>query len=122
MPDVGRKGSGKHTQSVVFYKAAGWTEASSRVWCKAHDYKTDGLDETDNLYRWRQVDPESSKFRYRNDVIEKKGEDPSIMFVLGFPHGTSQSAVKRHIAFVRACYAMRKFDIALKAGLERSSA
>lgn len=111
MPTVGRKGSGKHTQSVVFYKAAGWTESSSRSWCKAHDYKTDGLDETDNLFRWRQVDPEKAKFRYRNEVIEEKDGKPSIALVLAFPHGASQSEIDRHVVLLHARYAVRKYEL-----------
>jgi len=81
MPEVGRKAPEEtHTQSVCFYKDADWTEASSKKWCEEHDYYTDGLDETDSLYRWRQYDPDDSKFRYRNQEIEKD----SIFLVIGY--------------------------------------
>jgi len=82
MPTVGRKAPNKtHTQSVVFWKDAGWTETTSRKWCEDHDYYTDGLDENDSQYRWRQYDPEEDRFRYRNQEIEPD----SITLVLGFP-------------------------------------
>lgn len=125
MPNVGRKGKGNHTQSVVFNKKAGWTEAKSKAWtpldlpaevlmtlplitandtlailkdqknlkdfeslidfCKANGYKTDGHDENTTQHRWRQVDPENGKFRYRTKIIETKKGTWSIMLVLGFP-------------------------------------
>jgi hypothetical protein len=95
MPKVNRKGKGKHTQSVLFYKAAGWTKASSRKWLKEHKdsdtgkpYYTDGYDESATLHRWRQVDPEDNKFRYRPTVIEKKQGKPSISLLRGFPKGS----------------------------------
>lgn len=80
MPEVGRKApDSEHTQSVIFEKEADWTEASSRKWCEEHDYFTDGLDETDTQYRWRQYDPDDQKFIYRNQEIEKD----SISLILG---------------------------------------
>lgn len=89
MPDVGRNAPNEtHVQSVCFYKSAGWTEAKSRAWCKDHDYYVDGMDETDELYRWRQYDPEDDKFRYRNRVIQAD----SIFLVLGFPKGKSEKS------------------------------
>uniref|UniRef100_A0A6H1ZF37 Putative peptidase n=1 Tax=viral metagenome TaxID=1070528 RepID=A0A6H1ZF37_9ZZZZ len=87
MPDVGRRATGNHTQSVIFVKKAGWTEASSRKWCKEHDHFTDGLDENETQYRWRQYDPEPDKFRYRNKVIEERDGEPSIILVLGYEKG-----------------------------------
>jgi hypothetical protein len=90
MPDVGRKGKGEHTQSVLFWKAAGWTKERSRAWCKEHGYHTDGLDETEEQYRWRQVDPESGKFRYRTTIIKRKDGKPSIALLSGFPKGSPQ--------------------------------
>ena len=87
MPDVGRRATGDHTQSVIFVKKAGWTESSSRKWCKDHDHFTDGLDENETQYRWRQYDPEPDKFRYRNKVIEERDGEPSIILVLGYEKG-----------------------------------
>lgn len=73
MPDVGRKAPNKnHTQSVVFEKEAGWTKESSRKWCKDHEYYTDGLDVTETQFRFRQYDPDDSKFNYRTLVIKEK--------------------------------------------------
>lgn len=89
MPEVNRKAPNEeHTQSVIFEKEAGWTEASSRKWCKDHDYYTDGLDETDTRYRWRQYDPDDQKFIYRMKEIEKN----SISFVLGIPKNKSKES------------------------------
>ena len=79
MPNVGRKAEKNHTQSVVFEKKADWTEASSRKWMEEHDYFTDGLDETESSFRWRQYDPDDGKFDYRTKVIEKD----SIYLILG---------------------------------------
>lgn len=89
MPNVGRQAKGKHTQSVVFEKAAGWTEAASRAWCKDHGYFTDGHDESNTQHRWRQYDDNKKQFRYRADIIEKKDGKTSIMLILGFPMGST---------------------------------
>lgn len=92
MPAVGRKASGKHTQSVLFSKAA-WTEERARKWCKDHDYFTDGMDESDDFYRFRQYDPDPAKFEYRNEVIEKtKDGKTSIELVLGIPKGQTKGS------------------------------
>jgi len=95
MPTVGRQGKGRHVQSVLFYKAAGWTKESSKKWIVEHDYKSDGLDETDTLFRYRQVDPDDKKFRYRQKTIETKDGKPSIALVNAFPIGSRQSNAKR---------------------------
>ncbi len=97
MPSVGRSAPDKsHTQSVCFYKDAGWTEASSRTWVKDHDYYTDGLDETDLLIRWRQYDPDDQKFRYWNQVIEPD----SIFLVIGFPKGSRYMTAHRELRYI----------------------
>lgn len=88
MPDVGRTAPEKtHTQSVVFWKDANWTEATSRTWVENHGYYTDGLDETDTQYRWRQYDPDSEKFDYRNQEIQPN----SISLVIGFVKDGNQN-------------------------------
>ena len=88
MPTVNRKATDDdHTQSVIFEKSAGWNEADARQWCKDHDYYTDGLDENEGQYRWRQYDPEPDKFRYRNQVIEEKDGKASIILILGYRKG-----------------------------------
>lgn len=93
MPTVNRKGpEAKHTQSVIFHKAAGWTEATSRAWCRSHDYRTDGLDETDALYRWRQYDPDPEAFEYRNTTIDSTSDgEASIVIVYGIPKAEATS-------------------------------
>jgi uncharacterized protein len=97
MPNVGRSGPNKtHTQSVCFYKDAGWTESSSRSWVKDHDYITNGLDETDLLFRWSQYDPDDQKFKYRNQVIEQD----SIFLVIGFPDGSRNMTAHRELRYI----------------------
>lgn len=81
MPTVNRKApAGKnHTQSVLFKKSE-YTEAQAKAWLKSHSMYSDGLDETSNTYRFRQYDPQPSKFDYRTKVISK-----GLSFILGFP-------------------------------------
>lgn len=94
MPEVGRKApEATHTQSVCFYKDAGWTESSSKDWCAEHDYYTDGMDETDSLFRWRQYDPDDGKFRYRNQEIEKD----SIFLVVGYLKDGQEDKIQMNI-------------------------
>lgn len=63
----------------------GLISESIKAFCKAHGYHTDGHDENAGQHRWRQVDPENGKFRYRTNVIETKKGTWSIMLVHGFP-------------------------------------
>lgn len=94
MPTVNRKGKGSHTQSVLF-AVEFWTKATSRKWLVDHDLFTDGFDapgEGGKFLRWRQVDPEPNKFRYRNQVIQRKRGKPSIVMVQGFPKGSRPSS------------------------------
>lgn len=86
MPTVGRKGKGNHTQSVLFLKSE-WTRSSASTWLRDHDFKTDGFEETQERFRFRQVDPEGNKFRYRNKDIGN-----GITLVLGFPKGSPTMA------------------------------
>lgn len=88
MPNVGRQGRGNHTQSVVFDKAQDWTKAKSGAWLDEHGYFTDGYDETETAHRWRQVDPDGRKFRYRTKALGS-----GISLVLGFPGGKSEGAI-----------------------------
>jgi hypothetical protein len=82
MPNVGRKPPDKaHEQSIVFEKDE-WKEPAARAWCKSHGYYTDGMDEMENTYRFRQFDPDAGKFNYRNKAVGK-----GITFVLAFPKG-----------------------------------
>jgi ATP-dependent Clp protease protease subunit len=95
---------------VIFSKAAGWTKAKSSKWLQDHStegekYFTDGYDETTTSHRWRQYDPQSNKFRYRNEVIEEEDGKPSITLVLGFPKGSKANkeieAMKEQGIFLR---------------------
>lgn len=92
MPNVNRKAEeGKaHTQSVVFEKESNWTESTSKDWVKKHDFYDDGLDETETQYRWRQYDPDESKFDYRTLVIVEN----SISYIRGIPKKKSSSDKK----------------------------
>ena len=84
---VDRYGEGDHVQSVLFNKQVGWTKKKAVAWLKRHDHYTDGLDETTNYLRYRQVEPEEDKFRYRNEVIERKKGENSIILVNAYPKG-----------------------------------
>lgn len=81
MPDVTRTAPDKtHTQSVVFDKQF-FTRSESNKWCKDHDYFTDGMDETATQFRYRQYQPDDSKFSYRSF---NKGLPKGISFILGY--------------------------------------
>jgi len=81
MPAVGRSApDATHTQSVVF-KKDDWTETRARSWLKSNDMFTDGLDETENTYRFRQYDPNDNKYRYR---VVTKDLPAGVSFVIGF--------------------------------------
>ena len=88
-PEVGRNPTGKHTQSILFVKDK-WTKSKSKSWLASHKNFTDGYDEGDDYYRWRQYDPDSKKFRYANEIIEGTKDSPSIILVLGFPKGSKK--------------------------------
>ena len=81
-------------------------EISSRKWCEEHGYYTDGLDETDKQYRWRQYDPEYEKFVYRNKEIEQD----SISLVLGI--------LKKDVAEYRQKELVMRYSFVLKAFIE----
>lgn len=108
MPTVGRKAPNKsHTQVVVFEKSAGWTEETSRAWCKKRNYFTDGHDENERQHRWRQYDPEESRFRYRAKIIEKKNGRTSVFVILGFPKSSdASSSVKNRPNLIRVLTAL----------------
>lgn len=85
MPEVKRQAPAgeQHVQSVIFVKEGhDWTEESCRTWLKDHDYYTDGLDEADTEYRWRQYDPQVFRFKYRRIQLS---EDDGIDAILGVP-------------------------------------
>lgn len=118
MPKVNRKAPDEeHTQSVLFEKSAGtlknagcfaenacWTEASSRKWCEKHDYFTDGLDENDTQFRWRQYDPDYEAFIYRKKEIEPN----SITLVLGIPKRDAAEFQQKEMV-MRYSYVMKAF-------------
>jgi hypothetical protein len=89
VPNVGRKAPDKsHTQSVLFDQKS-WTKTTAKSWLKEHGYQVGGLDETEGKLRFRQYDPESSKFRYRN-----KSAGKGITLVLGFPNKKRTVVIK----------------------------
>lgn len=80
MPALGKAPPKKqHTQSVVFSQSI-YTLAEAKAWCRDHGYSTSGLDTTAETFRFRQYDPDSGKFRYRNKKISS-----GITLVLAFP-------------------------------------
>lgn len=70
MPTVGRKAKKDeaHTQSVVFDKKR-WDKSKCLKWLAQQGYKADGLDESDDSFRFRQYDPDDDAFRYRNKTL-----------------------------------------------------
>ena len=98
MPNVGRKAKNEeHVQSVLFDKDK-WTKDGARDWLKEHKYYSDGLDETESLYRFRQYDPDADKFRYRNKAVGK-----GITFVMGYPKSKNASADPQLFVLTGAC-------------------
>jgi len=78
MPKVNRTPPDKmHVQSVLIDKDE-MTLKKAKQWCKDHNYYIDGLDETDEYYRFRQYDPDEDKFIYRIKEISE-----GIKLVLG---------------------------------------
>jgi signal peptide peptidase SppA len=105
MPKVGRVAPDEeHTQSAVLEKSAGWTAESSNKWCEEHDYYTDGMDDTDTQFRYRQYDPDYEAFIYRNREIEPN----SITFVLGIPKKDAAEFQQKE-KVMRYSYVMKAF-------------
>lgn len=86
-PSVARQApAGKqHVQSVLFDRSK-FDAEQARAWLKAHGYHSDGLDETENQLRFRQVQPDSDHFRYRPKQIT-----PGVTLLLGFPTTDAQA-------------------------------
>lgn len=85
MPETGRQGPDKtHVQSVRFDKSR-FTKEQARAWLKAHGFRSGALDETENEYRFRQVDPNDSKYRYRS-----KPATSGVRFIMAFVKGKEQ--------------------------------
>ena len=51
-----KAGGATRVQTIVFDKKT-FTRAKAQAWCKTHDYKSGGVDETETSYRIRQRDP-----------------------------------------------------------------
>ena len=80
MPTVNRKAPDKtHTQSAVFSKAK-FDADQARAWCQDHDLTTNGFHETEQSYRFRQYDPDYTRFRYRS-----KTPKAGVTLVIGYP-------------------------------------
>jgi hypothetical protein len=85
MPDVKRTAPAKtHVQAVLFNKSD-WDEKKAKTWLKSHDFKSDGMHITDNYIRFRQYNPEESRFDYRAE-----GQKDGIVFIFGFLKGSKK--------------------------------
>lgn len=76
-------------QSLIFSKEK-FTEAEAKAWAREHDYKSSGVDETEDSYRIRQRDPGdfvSSSFR----TVEL---DTGVSAVMGHLKSASSSAAR----------------------------
>lgn len=96
MPNVGREGPAKtHVQSVLFNKDK-WTPVKAKTWLSSHKMKHDGMDETDKYLRYRQYNPDASRFSYRTETVGK-----GITFIYGFPKKTkgAEEDIEAHAAF-----------------------
>ena len=86
MPEVTRKAPDRtHIQTVIFHKST-WTKESAIKWLRKnsdpdedHHFITSGFHETDDMYHFRQYDPQDKKFNYR-----MKPEKDEITFIIGF--------------------------------------
>ena len=68
------------TQSILFKKRY-WTIARAKKWLKSKGKKGLVVDETDNYYRFRQLDPDL----FRKSSFRTIKYTPSIMAVIGEP-------------------------------------
>ncbi len=69
-----------HVQSVMIRKRPGYTPAKARKKLLQLGFRDYKLDVATNWYRFRQVNPDKRKFRYRSKEINK-----NLMFIIGFP-------------------------------------
>lgn len=106
MPDVGRKApEGKtHTQSMRF-KEAQWTKSDSKKWVKGHDGYVDGYERSENEHRWRQYDPDNSKFHYRQF---DKNLPAGVYFIVGYPGAEERKNKMKQGIFMREIKAESK--------------
>jgi len=64
-------------QSVLFNKHL-WTQLSARKYLIKHGFKDNGVDETENEFRYRQHEPDKSKKYYTKTL--RSGVEYIIMF------------------------------------------
>lgn len=70
----------KHeVQSIIFKKNA-FTKEKAEDWIREHGYKNNGVDEKVKTLRYRQIQPNQSKYKYRVKKLT-----PEIEFILQFP-------------------------------------
>ena len=59
-------------QTVILSKTRFRTAAEARRWARAHDFRTDKIDETENSFRFRQRNPGDFKPRsFRTKEIDR---------------------------------------------------
>jgi len=88
MPDVNRLPEGTHIQEIIMPKSD-WTKAESKAWLVAESYHVDGLEVTDESYRWTQVDIDESAFDYHTDEQLTSDGKP-----IKFTYGAAKAEVR----------------------------
>lgn len=92
-PRVGRSAPNKtHAQSVLFDRDL-WDESRARRWLNEHDYRIDGLDRAANFLRFRQYDPDKTRFEYRTSF--RQGGPKGVSVVWGIPRGRVRKSIGR---------------------------
>ena len=82
MPNVNRtyKGDTKSYVQSVRFKKDNWTKSEAEKWLSDNDFYSDGFDDQENEYRFRQYDPEASKWHY----LTKESGKTGLYFIIGF--------------------------------------
>lgn len=81
MPTIGRTSSKNTYVQSVRFKKDNWTISEAKKWCKDHDYFVDGFDNSETEYRFRQYDPDDSKYSY---MQFNTGLPKGIYFIVGY--------------------------------------
>ena len=64
-------------QSVIFDKER-WTVPAARKWLKAHKFRSNKVDTTDEYHRFRQYPPD-----YENEIYRTKTNKNGIKLIVG---------------------------------------
>jgi len=88
MPSAKTAPNSSHTQSVRFSKKK-WTVEKARAWLKGNGFVVSAVDETENQLRFRQFEPDDSRFRYRN-----KSLGDGITLIVAFPKGSKAKSFR----------------------------